>query len=441
MRPLRLLAPALAAAVLVTSCSEGGATDGAAEELAAQTRGVTDDAVVIGTHQPLTGPASPGFRDVSTGARAVFNYINDNGGIHGRRIEYQVQDDAFDPSRTLEATRALIEDEEIFAMLGGLGTPTHEAVLEELNEAGVPDLFVSSGALAWDQPDVYPYSYGFQVDYSREAKIQGRFIAENFPGQRVGLLYQNDDVGPSSQAGLEQYLTDEIVTWESYDPGVPELAGQIAEMKAGGAEVAVCHCIPAFLGLAILEATAIGYDPQWIAPSFGGDVEIVTALIEEYAQGTPAEDVPPEEFLDGLIITAFLPMAAQREDPWTAFFLEVHEEYNAGTPFTDTTVYGMVQAVLMARVLMETGPDLTRSSLIETLHSREWTGPGLVPFAATESDHSGYGGVMVVRHNAGEEPEILQEPMVTDSDGGEILPFEMERPAPDEVALFGGAGS
>ncbi|MGW9348575.1 ABC-type branched-chain amino acid transport system, substrate-binding protein [Nocardiopsis flavescens] len=441
MRPLRLLAPALAAAVLVTSCSEGGATDGAAEELAAQTRGVTDDAVVIGTHQPLTGPASPGFRDVSTGARAMFNYINDNGGIHGRRIEYQVQDDAFDPSRTLEATRALIEDEEIFAMLGGLGTPTHEAVLEELNEAGVPDLFVSSGALAWDQPDVYPYSYGFQVDYSREAKIQGRFIAENFPGQRVGLLYQNDDVGPSSQAGLEQYLTDEIVTWESYDPGVPELAGQIAEMKAGGAEVVVCHCIPAFLGLAILEATAIGYDPQWIAPSFGGDVEIVTALIEEYAQGTPAEDVPPEEFLDGLIITAFLPMAAQREDPWTAFFLEVHEEYNAGTPFTDTTVYGMVQAVLMARVLMETGPDLTRSSLIETLHSREWTGPGLVPFAATESDHSGYGGVMVVRHNAGEEPEILQEPMVTDSDGGEILPFEMERPAPDEVALFGGAGS
>lgn len=441
MRPLRLLAPALAAAVLVTSCSEGGAADRAAEELAAQTRGVTDDAVVIGTHQPLTGPASPGFRDVSTGARAMFDYINDNGGIHGRRIEYRVQDDAFDPSRTLEATRALIEDEEIFAMLGGLGTPTHEAVLEELNEAGVPDLFVSSGALAWDQPDVYPYSYGFQVDYSREAKVQGKFIAENFPGQRVGLLYQNDDVGPSSQAGLEQYLTDEIVTWESYDPGVPELAGQIAEMKAGGAEVAVCHCIPAFLGLAILEATAIGYDPQWIAPSFGGDVEIVTALIEEYAQGTPAEDVPPEEFLDGLIITAFLPMAAQREDPWTAFFLEVHEEYNADTPFTDTTVYGMVQAVLMARVLMETGPDLTRSSLIETLHSREWTGPGLVPFAATESDHSGYGGVMVVRHNAGEEPEILQEPRVTDSDGGEILPFEMERPAPDEVALFGGAGS
>ncbi|MFY7070368.1 ABC transporter substrate-binding protein [Nocardiopsis changdeensis] len=441
MRPLRTIATALAVAVLATSCAEGASSDQAAEELAAQTRGVTDDAIVIGTHQPLTGPASPGFRHVSTGARAVFNYINDNGGIHGRRIEYQVQDDSFDPSKTVEAARTLIEDQEIFAMLGGLGTPTHEAVIAEINEAGVPDLFVSSGALAWDQPDVYPYSYGFQVDYSREAKIQGRYIAENFPGDDVGLLYQNDDVGPSSQAGLEQYLTDEIVAWESYDPGAPELAGQIASLKESDAEVVVCHCIPAFLGLAILEATAIGYDPQWIAPSFGGDVEIVTSLIEEYAQGTPAEDVPPESFLDGLIITAFLPMAAQRDDPWTEFFLEIHEEYNADTPFTDTTVYGMVQAVLLAQVLMETGPDLTRSSLLETLNSHEWTGPGLVPFAASETDHSGYGGVMVVRHNAGESPEILQEPMVTDSDGGEILPFDMERPTPDEVAIFGGEGS
>lgn len=435
MRPLSILSSTLAVTVLLTSCSSGPDGSGGADTL-----GVTDDAVVIGTHQPLTGAASPGFRHVSTGARAVFDYINDNGGIHGRRIEYQVQDDAFDPAQTIEATRSLIDDQEIFAMLGGLGTPTHEAVIEELNEAGVPDLFVSSGALAWDQPEVYPYSYGFQVDYTREAKIQGQFIAENFPGDQVGLLYQNDDVGPSSHAGIEQYLTEEIVAWESYDPGVPELAGQVEELKRSGADIAVCYCIPAFLALAVLEATAIGYTPQWVAPSFGGDVAVATGLIEEYAQGTAAENVPPEAFLDELIITAFLPMAAQREDPWTEFFLEVHEEYNEGTPFTDTTVYGMVQAVLFAQVLMETGPDLSRERLLDTLNSHEWTGPGLVPFNATEDDHSGYAGVMVVQHNAGEEPEVLQEPMVTDSGGGQIAPFDLDRPTPDEVTLFGGSG-
>ena len=438
MRPLRTIASILTVAVLVTSCSENTPTGPAPEDPAGRTPGVTDDAITIGTHQPLSGPASPGFQHVSAGARAVFAHINDNGGIHGRRIQYRVQDDSFDPSKTVEATRTLINDHEIFAMLGGLGTPTHEAVIAEINEAGVPDLFVSSGALSWDQPDVYPYSYGFQVDYSREAKIQGRYIAENFPGERVGLLYQNDDVGPSSQAGLEQYLTDEIVAWESYDPGAPELVGQVASLQESGADIVVCHCIPAFLGLAILESAAIGYEPQWIAPSFGGDVQTVTALIQEYAQGTPAQEIPPEALLDGLIITAFLPLAAQHDDPWIRFFLEIHEEYNAGAPFTDTTVYGMTQAVLFARVLMETGPDPTRPALIETLNSRAWAGPGLVPFYATETDHSGYGGVMVVQHNAGQSPKVLQEPLVTDSGGGEILPFDMERPLPEEAPISGG---
>ncbi|MEU3020237.1 MULTISPECIES: ABC transporter substrate-binding protein [unclassified Nocardiopsis] len=435
MRTLGTAAAALAVAVLAASCS---GTETADEDTApgGTTTGVTDDSVVIGTHQPLTGPASPGFVHVSAGASAVFDYVNDNGGIHGRTIDYRVEDDGFDPARTMEVTRSLIDDDEIFALLGGLGTPTHESVLEELNDEGVPDLFVSSGALAWDQPEEYPYSYGFQVDYSKEAKVQGAYIAENYPGDDVGLLYQNDDVGPASHAGIEQYLVDDIVAWESYDPGVPELGGQVAELKASGADVAVCYCIPAFLGLAILEAEAIGYQPQWVAPSFGGDVAIVDQLIGEYAKGTPAEDIPPETLTDGLVITAFLPMAAQTDDPWTAFYREIHEQYNDGAPFTDTTVYGMVQATLFAQLLMEVGPDLDRERLLETLNSREWTGPGLVPFAATENDHSGYSGVMVVQNHAGEEPEILQEPRVTDSDGGEILPFELDRPDPDEVPLF-----
>lgn len=436
MRPLRITASALAVA-LVAACS-GLSEDGSGVNPDADTQGVTDDAVVIGTHQPLTGPASPGFRHVSTGARAMFDYINENGGIHGRRIEYQVMDDGFDPAQTQQIADSLLNEHEIFAMLGGLGTQPHEAIIDELNEQGVPDLFVSSGALAWDQPEVYPYSYGFQVDYTKEAKVQGQFISENFAGEEVALLYQNDDVGPSSHAGVEQYLTEEIIAWESYDSGVPELAGQVATLKESGAEVAVCYCIPAFLGLAMLESAAIGYTPQWVAPSFGGDVQIVSALVEEYAAGTPAEDIPAESLLDGLIITSFLPLAAQKDDPWITFFREIHDEYNSGTPFTDTTVYGMVQAVLFAQVLMEAGPDLTRSGLIETLNSREWTGPGLVPFVATAEDHSGYSGVMVVQHNADGSPEILQEPMVTDSEGGEILPFEMDRPAPEDVALFGG---
>ena len=118
-------------------------------------------------------------------------------------------------------------------------------------------------------------------------------------------------------------------------------------------------------------------------------------------------------------------------------YREIHDEYNENTPFADTTVYGMVQATLLAQVLMDIGPDLNRENLLETLESRKWEGPGLVPFMASDDDHSGYTGVMVVQNNADGPPEIKQEPMITDSEGGEILPFEMERPSPEEVDLFG----
>ena len=87
--------------------------------------GVTDDTVTIGTHQPLTGPASAGYLAISQGASAMFDYINDQGGIHGRKIEYLVKDDVYDPTKTVEVTQELVEGEQIFAMLGGLGTPTH----------------------------------------------------------------------------------------------------------------------------------------------------------------------------------------------------------------------------------------------------------------------------------------------------------------------------
>src|SRR5699024_12415271 len=144
MRPLRTIASTLAVAILATSCGADGNQE---RDTAANTQGVTDDTIVIGTHQPLTGPASPGLRYVSTGARAVFDHINENGGVHGRRIAYQAQDDSFDPAQTIESTHALIEEHEIFAMLGGACSHTHESVINELNCEGILDVCVSCGAM------------------------------------------------------------------------------------------------------------------------------------------------------------------------------------------------------------------------------------------------------------------------------------------------------
>src|SRR5699024_12487283 len=143
-----------------TACPGAGEGGGNCAVALAVSTGVTAASVIIGSHQPQTGPAPPGYLPVSQGARAMFDHINAQGGIHGREIDYRVEDDGYDPATTIDVTRQLVMEDEIFAMLGGLGTPTHGGVIDFLNEEGVPDIFPSSGALAWNNPEEHPLTYG-----------------------------------------------------------------------------------------------------------------------------------------------------------------------------------------------------------------------------------------------------------------------------------------
>ncbi|TDQ45741.1 ABC transporter substrate-binding protein [Actinorugispora endophytica] len=432
-KPTAALAGALALALLATSCSGAGQTEGGGVGDLDVSTGVTDDTVVIGTHQPLTGPASAGYLSISQGATAMFDYINAQGGVHGRRIDYRVQDDVYDPTQTIEVTQELVMGEEIFAMLGGLGTPTHSKVVDYLNEEGVPDVFVSSGALMWNNPEEYPLTYGYQVDYTKEAKILGQYVAENFPDAKVGYFYQNDDVGTDSQAGLDQYLADMVVSDQRYEATAPEaVATQIAALKEDGADLVVCACIPSFTALGVLNAAGQDYHPQWVVSSIGSDVPTLKNLLREFGE---SDELPVEAMLNGMITSGYLPATNMEDDPWTRFYQEVHEEYGAEGELTNTTIYGMVQATMFARALKAAGPEPTRQGLVDALESMEWNGPGVVPFASSADDHGGYAGALINQYVAeGDEEglEELQGPMVTDREGGDITEGAFDRATPEE---------
>ncbi len=429
------LAASLALALAATACTGAGeVTDSEGPDLSVST-GVTDDAIVIGTHQPLTGPAAAGYMSISRGAAAVFEHVNEQGGIHGRQIDYRVEDDGYDPARTIDVTRQLVIEDEIFAMFGGLGTPTHGGVVDYLNDEGVPDVFPASGALSWNNAEEHPLTYGWQVDYTKEAKIQGEYIVENFPGQNVGYLFQNDDVGEDSQEGLDQYLTDEVVTRQHYESEVPDLSAQVAELKRSDAEVVVCSCIPAFVALAMLEAASSGYEPQWVVSSIGGDTATLQGLLATFTEGTDAEEVPADAFLDELIITSYMPRVEDPDDEWAAYFIDIYEEYGEGDPITNTHIYGMTQAVMFAQVLMSAGPDLTRQALIDALEEQEWQGPGAVPFSSSGGDHGGHQGAYIVQYQEGGNMEVLQEARVTDRDGGPIEEVDFTPLSPEELVF------
>ena len=202
-RSHRLRVPAIAIAVVATltvaACSSGGSSSsssgagsgsgsGAGSSSAALTAsapGITATTITIGSHQPLTGPAAPGYSEIAPASAAYFAYVNANGGVYGRKINYKYLDDGYNPTTTASVVRQLVLQDNVYAIFNGLGTPTHLAVESFLNAQKVPDVFVASGCDCWDQPTADPETFGWQLDYIREGKILGQYVAKHFAGKKI----------------------------------------------------------------------------------------------------------------------------------------------------------------------------------------------------------------------------------------------------------------
>ena len=257
------IALAVAGALVLSSCSTPQAE--------AQP-GLTDDTITIGTHQPLTGPAAASYAPISAATAAYFDYVNAEGGINGRTIEYIVKDDGYNPANTQTVVRELVLEDEVFAILGGLGTPTHSSVLDFLNENEVPDLFVSSGSAAWNQAEKYPFTFGFQADYVTEGMVLGQYISEEFDGKKVCLFGQDDEFGTDMQEGLGKILGDDgLAEVQTYSVSNQDVTAQIVALQAAGCEVNVLATITGFTALAIGTAAQLKYFPQWVSSSSGAD--------------------------------------------------------------------------------------------------------------------------------------------------------------------------
>ena len=172
---------------------------------AAATPGVTATSINIGATVPLTGPAAPGYDEIAPAMNAVFDWVNAHGGVYGRKINYTYLDDGYNPANTATLTRKLVLQDNIFADVGSLGTPTQAAVQPFLNSEKVPQLFIESGCNCWNSPK-YPDSLGWQPPYTIDGKILGSYIKSNFAGKKIGYLYQDDEFGQDVVKGLDMEI-------------------------------------------------------------------------------------------------------------------------------------------------------------------------------------------------------------------------------------------
>src|SRR5215472_5847295 len=298
-RSHRLRVPAIAvvaaAALAVAACSSGsssssspGSSSSAGASNAALTAsapGITATTITVGSHQPLTGPVAPGYSEIAPGSAAYFAYVNAHGGVYGRKITYKFLDDAYNPATTATVVRQLVLQDSVYAVFNGLGTPTHLAAVSFLNAQKIPDVFIASGCNCWNQPSLYPETFGYQLDYVREGKILGQYVKQHFAGKKIAYFYQNDEIGQDGVTGLDYEIPKSmVVSRQTFVPTNVNIAPAVAALRASGAQVIVAFSIPAFTALLKLNSLKLGYTPTLVVSNVGADPITLSGLLESYAK-------------------------------------------------------------------------------------------------------------------------------------------------------------
>jgi branched-chain amino acid transport system substrate-binding protein len=325
--------------------------------------GVTSSSIKIGGTFPLTGPASL-YKTIPAAEKAYFDYTNDHGGVNGRKIDFSILDDAYDPSKTVPLTQQLVEQDKVFAVYGSLGTAPNLAIWNYVNSKKVPHVLLATGDSYWGfSAKKYPWTIGFQPDYPGEAKIYGKYIVKNLASAKIGVLYQNDSYGKNYFAGLRVglgALKTNIVSAQPYDVTNPSLTQQILALKAAGADTFVIFATPSPTITALATAAKVGWTPTNI---FINNVSAASTFIKIAAANGG--------HVDGAISTGYLidaTVASETNLPGIALGKQILAQYAPSLdPNNQLTFYGLADAWTMVYALKNAGKTPTRAGLMNAL--------------------------------------------------------------------------
>ena len=404
-RSQRLRMPAIAvgaaAALAVAACSTSGSSStpgsgvSASAALTASAPGITATTITVGSHQPLTGPAAPGYSEIAPASAAYFAYVNAHGGVYGRKIAYKYLDDAYNPSTTASVVRQLVLQDNVYALFNGLGTPTHLAAVSFLNTQKVPDVFVASGCDCWNQPSTYPDTFGYQLDYIREGKILGQYVAKHFAGKKIAYFYQDDEFGMDGVKGLDYEIPHSmVVSRQTYVPTNVNIGPQVAALRASGAQEVVAFTIPAFTALLKLYGLKVGYSPTLVVSNVGADPITLSGLLETYAKQGGAT-VNGNQLTAGIITDGYLPTLGAASNSWITLFKKVHDQYDAKAPFDGNVLYGEAVAYTFVQAMLKAGRNPTRADLVSAINSGLPQGPLVAPYAYATTNHAGATGAYI----------------------------------------------
>jgi ABC-type branched-subunit amino acid transport system substrate-binding protein len=352
--------------------------------------GVSKTEIVIGTTTPLTGPASPGYKDVAPGAQAYFDYVNSRGGINGRKIKFVVKDDQYNPALTKKVTSQLILSDKMFALFGGLGTPSHSAVVADLNRRGIPDVFVNTGASSFDNPRKYPTTFPYFPSYTVEAKVMSFYINGDpaLKAKKKCFFYQDGEFGENASTGFAAGGI-EFASTTSYFSGqqAGSFASQVSKLQNAGCELVVFFGVTSATAKLLGDSARAGFRPTWMITSVGSDPSVLAGF------GVP------NALLNGIYAPNFL---VPIQDEGNAYIKQMKVIATAsGLPWNFYTYYGINTAYVLSQAIKAAGPNLTRKGLINALETKSNTfrSAAVVPMVNSSKSHQGLTGYYMAQYN------------------------------------------
>ena len=380
MRPL----PVALVVAVVAALAPGAA---GSTEAPAAVPGVTATTILLGGTLPLSGPAAA-FASIGPGAEAYFKYVNARGGVNRRKILYKYVDDGYEPARTVQATRELVQQDGVFAIFNSFGTENSIAARPFLNQLKIPHLFLGTGVSdIGNGHKQYPWSMGYVPSFVGEGAIYGRNIARTRPGATVAVLFENSPYGKDLLAGLKRGLAGKarIVRGEHHEPTDVDVNSQMATLKASGADTFMIFTTPQYTIQAYIALTKLDWHPRVYVTS--PSVEPTIMQIATLSAGKRATN---ESVAMAYLKDPTNPRWAK--DKGVLLYRQIMRRYAPGRKVNDIYhFYGMTVAHTMVTALRQAGRNLTRERLLRAAtHLNETDNPFVLPGVVIQTSPTNY---------------------------------------------------
>ena len=381
VRRAALVAPLLVA-LLVTACGPASTAPGAtttastAPTTAPVVVGVTDTEVVVGSWGPQDGPAGA-YGAIDRTLDAYFKMINDQGGTNGRKIRFIYENDSYQPAKTVAAVKKLVEEDKVFALVGGLGTAHNAAVMDYLVQNNVPHVWPATGTTALAVP-LKKNIYAVQLNYTTEATLATQYALDTMGTKKIAVFYQNDAFGKEGLDAVQAELKKRnlpAATGVSYETADTNFSAQALKLQTTGADTVILYAVPKPGGSIIAEMGKIGYAPKLLSSSVINDPSIFQLA------GTA---------INGMLIEAYLPAFDDTSNPKIVEYQSFMAKYAPKEQIGGFTESGYTYGQVFIEALKRAGKELTREGFMTNLDQMQNFTGSLVPsLSYSATDHAG----------------------------------------------------